>query len=206
MPSKVNTRILAHFIWIGETGLPPLYSRCIDSFAKKHPGWKIKLWLNRDVNKIISESKYDFNKYTSFINRYNFIKYHILAREGGWFVDLDIEWKLSIDQIYSDKLKNRAFPDLFVPVRSYTIQSKIDTRANDDMLIYARQGLFFELLEFINNRDDIDTSRKYEPYGPISLSQWIHSSSYSKVFLYETEIQENGYYCDHKNSLSWKFI
>lgn len=201
----MDVRNLAHFIWIGDSGLPPLYSQCIDSFARKHPGWRIKLWLSKDVDKIIAESKYDFNKYTSFINRYNFIKYHILAKEGGWFVDLDIEWKLSIDQIYSDKLRNTPFPDLFVPVRSFPTQPVIDIKANDDMLIYARQGIFYELLEFINSRENIDTTRKYEPYGPISLSQWIHNSKYSKIFLYENEIQQNGYYCDHKNNLSWKF-
>jgi len=201
----MDTRSLAHFIWIGDGGLPPLFSSCLDSFYKKHPYWKIKLWVNKDVDKIISESKYDFNKYKSFINRYNFIKYHILAKEGGWFVDLDIQWKLSIDQIYTDKLKGITFPDLFVPVRSLPRQKVIDIRSNDDMLIYARKGLFYELLEFINKREGIDLTQKYEPYGPLSLSKWLHSTEYSRVYLYENEIQENGYYCNHLNGKSWKF-
>lgn len=201
----MDTRSLAHFIWIGDTGLPPLYQQCLDSFYKKHPYWKIKLWTSKDADRIISESKYDFNKYSSFINRYNFIKYHILAKEGGWFVDLDIQWKSNIDQIYTDKLKNKPFPDLFVPVRSRPREKSVDFKSNDDMLIYARKGIFYELLEFINNREDIDTTKKYEPYGPVSLSMWLHNSDYSREYLFDNEIQENGYYCSHLNGRSWSF-
>ena len=201
----MDTRSLAHFIWIGEGGLPKLYQDCLTSFSIKHRGWKIKLWTEKDTRGIIVNSKYDFNKYTSFINRYNFIKYHILAQEGGWFVDLDIVWKRSIDEIYTDKLKHITFPDLFIPVRQQPRQKEIDLKMNDDMLIYARKGIFYELLDFIDNREDIDVTRPYEPYGPVSLSKWIHGNSYSKVYLFENEVQQNGYYCDHKNSQSWKF-
>ena len=201
----MDTRNLAHFIWVGEAGLPTLYQNCINSFQKKHPFWRIKLWLLKDVQTIIENSKYDFNKYDSFINRYNFIKYHVLAQEGGWFVDLDIEWKKSIDQIYTDKIKD-FFPDLFVPVRQHPRQKEIILKQNDDMLIYAKKGIFYDFLEFIDNRQDIDTTLKYEPYGPISLSRWLHFTDLKRIYLFEEEIQENGYYCDHKNKKSWNFM
>jgi|GEM_PF-4292113 len=201
----MDTRNLAHFIWIGDDGLPALYQTCISTFSRLHPYWKIKIWNKNDVDQIIRESKYNFNKYKSFINRYNFIKYHILAKEGGWFVDLDIEWKKPIDQIYTDKLKNKPFPDLFVPVRSLPMGKVDNVRFNDDMLIYSRQGIFYELLEFINTREDIDESKKYEPYGPLSLSRWLDTSSFTREYLYETEIQQNGYYCNHLNKRSWIF-
>ena len=201
----MDTRSLAHFIWIGEGGLPRFYQDCLTSFSNKHRGWKIKLWTEKDTRKIIANSKFDFNKYPSFINRYNFIKYHILAQEGGWFIDLDIVWKKSIDQIYTDKIKTNTFPDLFIPVRRFPRQKEIDLKMNDDMLMYAKKGVFKELLEYINLREDIDLSKPYEPYGPVSLSSWVYRSSYSRVYLFEEEIQENGYYCEHKNKQSWKF-
>ena len=85
----MDTKTLAHFIWIGEAGMPPLYQSCLNSFVKRHPYWTVKVWLQKDVNGVVARSPYIdlFNKYTSFINRYNFVKYHILAEEGGWFVD-----------------------------------------------------------------------------------------------------------------------
>ena len=139
----MNTKSLAHFIWIGGTKIPPLYQRCFNSFTEKHPYWEVKLWLQKDVDRVIERSPYKdlFNRYTSFINRYNFVKYHVLAEEGGWFVDMDIEWKLNIDQIYTDILKgSEKFPQMFVPVRSLPMLPITD-KANDDMLIYAEKGL-----------------------------------------------------------------
>ena len=200
----MDTRVLAHFIYIGETGLPTFYQECINTFQRKHPGWTIKLWTTRDANKILSERRYDSGINDTFINRYNFVKYNILAQEGGWFIDLDIQWKRSINEIYSNKVKDRNFPDLFVPVRSYPRQKTIDYKMNDDMLLYARKGICVNLLEFIENRKDLDLQKKYEPYGPISLSMWLHSTNLDRVYLYEDEIQEKGYYCQHKNNLGWK--
>ena len=200
-----DTRTLAHFIWIGEGGLPPLYQSCLNSFAQLHPYWKLKVWNSNDAGTIIRNSKYDFSKYDSFINKYNFVKYHILAQEGGWFVDLDIKWKLSLDQLMLDKVRQNPFPQLFIPVRTRVGSSEIRLTDNDDMLIYTEPGLFYELLEFINQREDIDLTQKYEPYGPVSLSMWLHSTKHTRVYMYESEIQANGYYCDHKNGLSWKF-
>lgn len=200
----MSTSILAHFIYIGETGLPSFYQQCINSFQSKHPGWKIKLWTTRDANKILLDKGYEFYSNDTFINRYNFVKYNILAEEGGWFVDLDILWKKSINEIYTDKLKNRNFPDLFIPVRSFPRQKVIDHKLNDDMLLYSSKGIFKDLLEFIDNREDINYEKQFEPYGPISLSMWLHSTDLDRVYLYEDEIQENGYYCEHKNSLGWK--
>jgi hypothetical protein len=201
----MDTKTLAHFIWIGEGGLPPIYQKCINSFTQLHPYWKVKIWNKADTDNIIKNSKYDFNRYPSFINRYNFIKYHVLAQEGGWFIDLDIQWKRSLDQLMYDKVGRNTYPQLFVPVRTRIGSQEIRVTDNDDMLLYIQPGLFYELLEFINNRQDIDLSRKYEPYGPVSLSKWIHQVPYTRIYMYENEIQENGYYCNHMNSRSWTF-
>ena len=202
----MDTRTLAHFIYIGETGLPKLYQDCLNSFQKKHPGWTIKLWTTKDANKILKDGEYNYYSNDTFINRYNFVKYNVLANEGGWFVDLDIKWKRSINEIYSDKLKDRNFPDVFLPVRQYPRQRKINYKQNDDMLLYAGKGVFKDLVEYMNDKEDIDYELKYDPYGPLSLSDWIHETNYDIVYLYEKEIQENGYYCEHNNSLSWKFL
>ncbi len=185
--------------------MPPLYQSCLNSFVKRHPYWTVKVWLQKDANEIVERSPYKelFNRHTSFINRYNFVKYHILAEEGGWFVDLDIEWKLSIDQMYTDILRERRLPKMFVPVRQFPF-IPVNQKMNDDMLIYAEKGLLWSLVEYISQREDIDESKKYEPFGPISLSRWLHETETDSIFLYENQIQNNGYYCNHMNGQSWK--
>ncbi|MDB4343514.1 glycosyltransferase [bacterium] len=196
---------LANFIWVGGEQIPHLYQQCLNSFVNKHPHWTINIWRDIDCEKIINDSPYKdlFNKHTSFINRYNFIKYHILAQEGGWFIDMDIQWNRSIEEIYNDKITG-GFPELFVPVRSNPMTPTKITD-NDDNLIYAEKGLFNGLLYHISQRGDIDTTKKYEPFGPVSLSQWVHKKERNVIFLYEEEIQLNGYYCNHLNGESWRF-
>ena len=193
-----------HFIWVGSDKLSPEYQKGLQSFYSKHPYWKVNLWLQPDLNGIVKRSKFNIGRYSSFINRYNFIKYHILAEHGGWFVDLDIIWKKSLDDIIKDKVGLKSFPDLIVPVRTYPL-TEINTQMNDDMLIYSGKGLFWELIDLCESRTDYDPSLKYEPYGPVSLSRWLHSTDYTREYLYENEIQKDGYYCDHKNLQSWKF-
>lgn len=196
--------MVVHFLWIGNSKLPSEYQKGLQSFYSKHPHWKVNLWFQSDVEKILKTSKYSIERFTSFINRYNFVKYHILAQHGGWFVDLDIIWKKSLDEIIKDKVSKKPFPNLIVPVRTHPYSS-INIKINDDMLIYSDKELFWELIDLCESRTDYDPSLKYEPYGPVSLSRWIHSSDYSREFLYESEIQKNGYYCEHKNLQSWKF-
>ena len=197
---------VANFIWVGGDTIPHSYQQCLNSFTIKHPHWVINIWKDIDCENVINTSPYKdlFNKYTSFINRYNFIKYHILAQQGGWFIDMDIQWNRSIDDIYNDKVTGD-FPELFVPVRSKPL-TPTNITDNDDNLIYAEKGLFNGLLYHISQRKDIDTSKKYEPFGPISLSQWVHKKERNVVFLYEDEIQLNGHYCSHLNGESWIHI
>ena len=202
----MDTRTLAHFIWIGENSIPPLYQDCLNSFYRKHPYWTVKVWLQKDADKVIERSPYRdlFFKYDSFINRYNFVKYHILAEEGGWFVDLDIRWKRSINEIYTDFMRTKKLPQMFVPVRQFPF-SVANEKMNDDMLIYAEKDLMWDLIEYISKRTDIDQSKKYEPFGPVSLSLWLHKSDVTREYLYENQIQVNGYYCNHLKGQSWKF-
>jgi len=201
----MDTRTLAHFIWIGDSAIPELYQECLNSFYRKHPYWTVKLWTQKDVDKVIERSPYKefFRQHPSFINRYNFIKYHILAEEGGWFVDLDIRWKRSINEIYTDFMRTARLPQMFVPVRSFPF-SAVNEKMNDDMLIYADKGLLWDLIEYISKRTDVDESKKYEPFGPVSLSLWLHKSEITREYLYENQIQKNGYYCNHLNGESWK--
>lgn len=205
----MGTKPLAHFIFFSLGGLPRFYNECYSSFIKRHPSYKTTLWTPNDIEFFLKqESKLEeFSKLKTFINKYNFIKYSVLDKFGGWYVDLDIMWKRTLDELVRDKFKkhNVTSTDLFVPVRSFPREKERDLKRNDDMLVYAEPGIFGELIEFAKNRTDIDYTRKYEPFGPVSLSMWLNQCSYSRIYMFEDEIQQDGYYCDHKNNLSWKF-
>lgn len=190
----------AHFIWLGDAPMPSFYSQCLFSFSKKHLFWKVKIWTWKDVIPLLDNSRHkeDYHKIShSFINKYNFIKYTILDKFGGWYVDLDIEWKESLDTLMLDRCKNLPFPQLAIPVRQLPGSKKQNLHLNDDMLLYSEPGLFSEVLDIAFSRDDYDKATKYEPVGPVSLSKWVHSAPYSRIYLYEDEIQKKGKYCHH---------
>jgi len=195
----MNLLSTAHFIWLGDKLMPSFYSGCLSSFIKKHPRWKITVWTWKDVIPLINESKYkdNFSNTSHFISRYNFVKYSILDRFGGWYVDLDIEWKQSLDSFLFDRCRNQPPPQLIVPVRSYPGIKKVNYHLNDDMLLYAEPGLFSEVLHTAYTRDDYDKTKPYEPVGPVSLSKWLHQTNYTRLYMFEDEIQKQGKYCHH---------
>jgi len=205
----MGTKPLAHFIFFSLGSLPKFYNDCYSSFVKRHPSYKTILWTPPDIEYFLRlENKLEeFYELKTFINKYNFVKYFILDKYGGWYVDLDIMWNRTLDELITDKFKknNVTDVDLFIPVRSFPREKQRDFKRNDDMLVYAKPGTFGELIEFAKNRTDVDYSRKYEPFGPISLSMWLDQCSYSRIYMFEDEIQDNGYYCHHANKQGWKF-
>jgi len=197
----MDIKTTAHFLWLGDKPMPNLYSQCLFSFAKKHNGWKVNVWTWKDVIPLIDESKHKDNYYKishSFVNKYNFIKYTILDKFGGWYIDLDIRWKSSLDVLMMDKCKNQPMPQLMIPVRQLPGTSRINLHMNDDMLLYAEPGLFGGVLDTAFSRENYDRTADYEPVGPVSLSKWLHhDTEYTRMYLFEDEIQKDGKYCHH---------
>lgn len=201
----MDTRETAHYLSIHDAIISDRYKECIRSFTRLHPFFQVKVWSEKDVYFLLSELGllYQFDKLDNFIAKYNLAKYAILAKHGGWYIDLDIEWKKTIYHLLADR-GIKKFPQMFIPVRSFPNQEHINHRFNDDMLLYSDKSLFMELIKFCLNRKEYDTTVPYEPFGPVSLSMWVHSVDYTREYLYEWEIQKNGIYCNHFGSQSWK--
>jgi len=220
MNPKVSST--AHFLTIG--GFPKPFQDCYQSFVNRHPTWTTILWAEKDVDRLLkkhNELEY-FNSLTSFISKYNFAKYLILAENGGWYVDLDISWSRGrgLDDLMKVKLAYRRsippekrihepYPEIFIPVRTLPRQKEVNLRMNDDCLLFTNPGHFFDLIEFAKARSllkSTDLTIPYEPFGPRAISEWIHKrTDLKRIYMFEDEIQVKGIYCDHANSKSWIF-
>lgn len=201
----MGTRELAHFISINDAIITNRYKECIRSFTRLHPYFEIRVWNEKDIDTLLNkvgQVKY-FNSLSTFINKYNFIKYLILDVYGGWYIDLDIEWKKTIYHLIGDR-GIKKFPQMFIPVRSVPGSDKVNFNTLDDMLLYSDKNIFGDLIQYAKTRTDVDYSKKYEPFGPVSLSMWAKEVDYTREYLYEWEIQRNGLYCHHLGSQSWK--
>lgn len=90
-----------HYCWFGGGQLPELARNCIESWRKFCPDYKIVEWneSNFDLNvcKYVQEA-YDEKKW-AFVSDY--ARFWILYNYGGVYVDTDVEFIRSIDDIVS---------------------------------------------------------------------------------------------------------
>lgn len=82
---------IIHYCWFGHHPLPPLATKCIESWRKFLPDYEIKEWNeeNFDVNIIPYTSEaYKAKKY-AFVSDY--ARFWILYHYGGLYFDTDVE-------------------------------------------------------------------------------------------------------------------
>ena len=93
-----------HYIWIGEKPLPDLAKKCIESWKKFCPDYEIVAWdesnLNIDINEYCREA-YDARKF-AFAS--DVLRYDVIYREGGIYMDIDVELIKPIDDMLENKM------------------------------------------------------------------------------------------------------
>lgn len=95
---------IIHQIWSGiEEPLPEYFKILANTWKEHHPTWEYILWDNQMMNTFIQEyySEY-WERYNNFkynIQRWDVIRYLILNKKGGVYVDFDYESLSPIDPI-----------------------------------------------------------------------------------------------------------
>ena len=93
-----------HYIWIGGNPLPDLAKKCIESWKKFCPDYEIVAWdesnLNIDINEYCREA-YDARKF-AFAS--DVLRYDVVYREGGIYMDIDVELIKPIDDLLENKM------------------------------------------------------------------------------------------------------
>ena len=94
---------IIHYIWLGGKPLPKIAKKCIKSWKKYCPDYEIKRWdetnLDLDCCAYVREA-YDAKKY-AFAS--DFFRFEILYKEGGVYLDIDVELIKNIDRFLSNK-------------------------------------------------------------------------------------------------------
>lgn len=90
-----------HYCWFGGKDLPDSVIKCIDSWKRYCPDYEIKQWdeTNFDIH------KYDYTEEAYSKGKYAFVsdvaRLDIIAREGGIYLDTDVEIIKNIDKLLS---------------------------------------------------------------------------------------------------------
>lgn len=90
---------IIHYVWVGEKAKPELFYRCLESWKKYCPDYKIIEWneTNFDINQSLFASQaYQAKKY-GFVPDY--IRAKVLYDYGGIYMDTDVELTKPLDDL-----------------------------------------------------------------------------------------------------------
>ena len=92
-----------HYVWVGGKSFPKTVERCIESWKKFAPDYELKLWNeeNAPMDHPYARAMYAKRKW-AFVSDY--VRFWALEREGGIYLDTDMELLKPIDPFLSDSL------------------------------------------------------------------------------------------------------
>ncbi len=100
MSMESNTVIpkVIHYVWVGGKPLTPLAERCLASWRTHLPGYQIKRWdeTNSPMQHPYVQAMYKKKRW-AFVADY--IRFYVLANEGGIYLDVDTEVLKSFDDL-----------------------------------------------------------------------------------------------------------
>lgn len=87
--AKVPIPKIIHQIWLGGP-LPDTYKPWIETW-NHIPGWEYKLWTDKEAQEFGLANQEFYDKAKNYGERANILRYEILHKFGGLYIDVDIE-------------------------------------------------------------------------------------------------------------------
>lgn len=91
---------IIHQIWLG-SDLPAVYKKWQKSWKKFHPDWEYMLWTDESVKDLRLVNETIFHSTKNLGAKSDILRYELLARYGGLYVDTDFECLKSFDFLNS---------------------------------------------------------------------------------------------------------
>jgi inositol phosphorylceramide mannosyltransferase catalytic subunit len=87
-----------HQIWVGPDPLPDGYERHRDSWLRHHPGWDLRLWTEESLPQNARRPEV-YERLRNPGERSDVLRFELLSRFGGVYVDCDFECLRSIEPL-----------------------------------------------------------------------------------------------------------
>lgn len=91
-----------HFIWIGNNEIPEEYIKYINSWRKINPGWMTRIWTNKDLTYENFSNLHYILKSKKYAQQADIMRYEILYKYGGIYLDTDFECYKNIETLLID--------------------------------------------------------------------------------------------------------
>jgi inositol phosphorylceramide mannosyltransferase catalytic subunit len=87
-----------HQIWLGPDPLPKEYVAYQRSWAQHHPSWELRLWTESDLPDDLVRTEI-YERLRRPAERSDLLRFELLARHGGVYLDADFECLRSIESL-----------------------------------------------------------------------------------------------------------
>ena len=100
---------ILHQVWLGDAPVPDAHERWTTSWRGAHPDWELHRWTDADAP-VVPEAQ----RARNLVERADIVRYEVLRRHGGVYVDTDMECVQPIDELLNGVV---AFAGYEVPGR-----------------------------------------------------------------------------------------
>lgn len=178
---------IIHQIWSGiDEPLPTYFKVLGETWKRDYPEWKYELWDNDRMNQFIREfyPHYweSYNRFPYNIQRWDAIRYLILDKIGGMYVDFDYESIKPLNEV----LKEKACCFASEPIEHLGIFGR-DLYINNALMATIPNHPFMEeiiqkvfISEGKNERYADKMDEVLKTTGPIMLSDLLEQTEYKK--------------------------
>ena len=101
IPKKIH-----HIYFSGWETVSDKYKYYVETWKKHHPDWEFHFWEEGKMSSYVEENFPDFfslyDAYPLVIQKCEVMRYLLMQKEGGYYLDMDIECLKSIDHIAED--------------------------------------------------------------------------------------------------------
>jgi mannosyltransferase OCH1-like enzyme len=89
-----------HRVWLGGKPMPREFVLWGQSWVEHHPGWVMKVWTEENMPKLANA--YQYERAVCLAQRADIVRYELMLRHGGVYLDTDLECIQNIQPLLED--------------------------------------------------------------------------------------------------------
>jgi len=161
---------IIHQIWIGPKKIPYKWinSFRID-FMNKYPEWKYYLWTEKEINNFNLKNKKEYNSEKTYHGKSDILRYEILYKYGGIYIDADSQW-LELD--LGDLIKKTNYTGFFVGNECQKCKGSLANGVLGSSVKNPIMGYIIEMIS--NNYFKCNQHPPFKKTGPFLIDQILY--------------------------------
>ena len=188
-----------HRVWVGSNPIPDEFAAYGETWERLHPDWEMRQWTEDNLPELLRPEGADPRRDPT--ERSDLLRYELLRRFGGVYVDMDFECLKPIDELVEDV-------DFFV---GYIVSNEFGEQAKrrvGSAIIGAEPAHPILERAIHEARPRSDSTYDKEATGPLFLERLLQdfpeATRYPLEYLYpNSPEQEKDAYAIHHEARAW---